>query len=115
MTAETWDAYCQAYVMRYAIAPVRNATVNGQLANFVKRLGARESPRVAAFYLTHNHRRYVDTKHPVNLMVQYAETLRTEWATQKPTTETEARHVDRAAATGNSFKELIEESERGSH
>lgn len=113
ITNDTWDAYCQAYVMRYGVSPVRNASVNGQLANFVKRLGIERAPRVATFYLTHNHRRYLDAKHPVNLMVQFAETLHTEWATQKPTTETEARQADRTAARGNVFTELIEEAERG--
>ncbi|VEB42956.1 Uncharacterised protein [Chromobacterium violaceum] len=40
LNAATWDAYADAYFFRYEVEPVRNATVNGQIANFVKRLGA---------------------------------------------------------------------------
>ena len=44
-TTETWTAYASAYQIRYGVPPVRNATVSGQLANFVKRIGRAESQR----------------------------------------------------------------------
>lgn len=80
-TAETWDAYAAAYATRYKAEPVRNATVNGQLAQFVGRIGAEESPSVAAYFVGHQARFYVETGHSVGMLLRDAEKLRTEWAT----------------------------------
>ncbi len=110
-TAETWDAYSAAYLRRWHAAPVRNARVNSQVVQFVKRIGAQESPGVAAFYLGSNRGLYVSAKHPVNLLLRDAEALRTEWATGHHGTETQARQVDQTAATGNVFANLIAEAE----
>ena len=110
-TAETWDAYSAAYLHRWRAAPVRNAKVNSMVAQFVERIGAQESPRVAAFYLGSNRGLYVSAKHPVNLLLRDAEALRTEWATGHHGTETQARQADQTAATGNVFANLIAEAE----
>jgi uncharacterized protein YdaU (DUF1376 family) len=109
-TSATWNAYSTAYFARYGTEPVRNATVNGQLAQFVKRIGTEESPSVAAFYVGHDKAFYVGKKHPVGLMLADAEGLRTAWATGRPTTETEARQTDRTAATAAVFDKLIAEA-----
>lgn len=103
VTRATWEAYADAYSIRYHTDPVRNATVNSQLAQFVKRLGEGEAPSVAAFYLTHNDQFYVRSMHPVGLMLRDAEKLRTEWATRRQVTSTAARGVDRAQATMDAF------------
>lgn len=111
--AETWRFYDGAYYRRYGVHPVRNATVNGQLAQFVKRLGAKEAPPVAQFYVSHSRGLYISAKHPVNLLLRDAEGLRTEWATGRAVTDTEARHADRIAHTGGVMDNLIRESEAG--
>lgn len=82
-TVETWEAYSAAYTARYRVAPVRNATVNGQLSQLVARLGAEEAPKVAAFYVSveGNNGFYARAKHPVPLLLRDAEALRTSWAT----------------------------------
>ena len=109
-SGETWDAYSAAYLARYGTPPARNATVNGQIANLVARLGALEAPQVAAWYVGVNTRRYVERQHPVGLLLHDAEGLRTGWATRRIVTETEARQADRTQATGNVFGKLIEEA-----
>ena len=111
-TAEAWEWYASAYYRRYGVQPVRNATVNGQLAQFVKRLGAKEAPPVAQFYLSHNRGLYVNAKHPVSLMLRDCEGLRTEWATGHAVTESEARQTDQTATTGAVFDKLISEADR---
>ena len=96
-SADTWQAYADAYRARYRIQPVRNAKVNSQLKQLVERLGKAEAPSVAAFYLTHNGPFYVQKRHPVNLLVADAEGLRTQWATGVKATSGEAKnaeHVD---------------------
>ena len=115
-SSETWEAYAAAYRRRYGADPVRNATVNGQLANFVKRIGQDESPLVAAFYVGHAGRMYVQAMHPLNLLVRDAEKLRTEWATGRIQTETKARNTDRLAEQGAVWDRLIKASEvQGGH
>ncbi len=115
-TSDAWEAYAAAYRRRYGTDPVRNATVNGQLANFVKRLGQVEAPQVAAFYVGHAGRMYVQAMHPLNLLVRDAEKLRTEWATGHIQTETRARNTDRMAEQGAVWNRLIEASEaQGGH
>lgn len=80
-SSATWQAYADAYEAKYGAVPVRNAAVNGQLAQIVARLGATEAPEVAAFFLGHKNLLYVRAMHPVNLLLRDAEKLRTEWAT----------------------------------
>lgn len=100
---DTWEAYREAYKNRYREEPVRNATVNGQLAQFVKRIPADEAPLVAEFYLTHNDAFYVKQLHPVGLMLKDAEALRTQWARGRAITGTDARTVERMQTNANSF------------
>jgi Transcription initiation factor TFIID, subunit TAF6 (also component of histone acetyltransferase SAGA) len=86
-TAAIWEAYARAYQDRYGVAPVRNAKVNGQLAHLLTRLGADEAPAVAAFFVRHNNRYYVQKAHSVDCLLADAEKLRTEWATGRRVTD----------------------------
>ena len=81
-SAETWAAYSSAYLTRYKAEPVRNASVNGQLAHVVGKLGAEAAPQVAAYYLRHNGNLYTSAMHPVILLLRDAEKLHTEWKTK---------------------------------
>jgi uncharacterized protein YdaU (DUF1376 family) len=108
-TAAVWEAYASSYQGRYGVMPVRNASVNGQLASVVARLGAAEAPAVASHYVHHNRARYVTAKHPVSMFLQDCEGLRTEWATGSMVTEQTGRQTDRTATTGQAIRELINE------
>lgn len=94
-TNATWSAYAEAYRSRYGVDPVRNAKVNGVLANLVQRLGTEASPHVARHYVWHNRSLYVGAKHPVDLLLRDAEGLHTEWASGRTVTDTQARQMDR--------------------
>lgn len=80
-TAKIWEAFSAEYQARYRTEPVRNATVNGQMTNFLKRIGAAEAPSVAVFYVQHNDPAYLRNAHSVGMMTKDAEKLRTEWKT----------------------------------
>lgn len=110
-SAHAWVAYAEAYQARYGALPVRNAAVNGQLAQLVARIGAEEAPHVAAFYLTHRNGLYVNAMHPVNLLLRDCEKLRTEWATKTQMTRTQATMADRTQTNLNSFGPLIAAAE----
>jgi hypothetical protein len=105
-----WDAYSEAYQGRYGVTPVRNASVNGQLAMFVGRLPHEEAPGVAAFYVRHQNGLYVAAMHPTNLMLRDAEKLRTEWATNRQVTRAEAHQADRTQTNANAFGSMIAEA-----
>lgn len=94
LRSKTWEAYATAFFNRYWTEPVRNAKVNAQIANLVKNLGE-EAPHVAAFYLTHNGSWYVQHTHSTDSLLKDAESLRTQWATNKTVTQHQARSADK--------------------
>lgn len=120
-SAETWQAYSKAYFNRYGSEPVRNASVNAKLAQFVGRLGRDEAPHVASFFVSHNNGYYVREMHAVGVMLKDAEKLRTEWATNTKMTQTKALQADKTATNLDAFAPLIaaarakEEAERNAH
>ncbi len=106
-TDAAWDAYTGAFVQRYGTDPVRNATTNAQMAQFVGRLGAEEAPHVAAFYVGHNGAFYVRGGHAVGGLLKDAEKLRTEWATRRQITATAAQQADRTQTNLDAFAPLL--------
>jgi hypothetical protein len=111
-TAETWNAYSMAYMDRYKVEPVRNGMVNGQLAQVVSRLGAAEAPFVAAWYLKHNHRYYIEVGHSVGILLKDCEKLRTEWATNRQGTAAQAIQADKTQTNLSAFAPMIEEARK---
>lgn len=108
-----WAAYAIAYHERYGIEPVRNAKVNGQLAQLIKRIGGFDAPHVAAFYVKSNAAFYVKCGHSVDCLLRECEKLRTEWATNTRMTETKARQVDQTETQGQVWQKLLQEAENG--
>ena len=108
-----WQAYLEAYQTRYGVPPVRNAKTNAAVIELCRRLSADEAPMVAAFFVASNTKFYVTKGHSFGLLLADAEKLRTEWATGRSMTDSEARQVDRTAAIGNTFGRLIEERKNG--
>jgi len=104
-TAAVWQAYSDAYFRRYQVEPARNATVNGQLANLVARLGAQEAPHVAAFYVANDEPLYRRKRHPVGLLLHDAEGLRTQWA--------RGDHSAGLSAVGEDARNKLQEWEPG--
>lgn len=117
-TGKVWVAYATAYWNRYGVEPVRNAMVNGQLSSLVKRIGFDDAEHVAAFFVGHQHRYYVEKMHSVGLLLADCEKLRTEWATSTQMTQAKASQADKTATNLDAFAPLIaaakarEEAER---
>ncbi len=74
-----WEAYRTAFLARYRVEPVRNAKVNGQLLEIVKRLGAEDAPKVAAFYLGISDPQYLRLNHPVGTLLMNCESIHSMW------------------------------------
>jgi hypothetical protein len=108
LNAVTWKAYETAYFNRYKAEPVRNATVNGQISNLVKRLG-KEAPDVVRYYVEQDRPFYNQSCHPVGLCLKDAEALRTQWATG----HTNPVHKNKAELLAERAKRQIEMIDRG--
>ena len=94
-TLPAWTAYAAAYRERYGVDPVRNSTVNGQLAHLVRRLGD-EAPDVARYYLDLEDGLYRREGHSVGMLLKHCEHLRTLWVRARkvsPTGEIGANDV----------------------
>lgn len=90
-TAATWESFSNAYRKRYGSEPVRNATTNSQMSNFVKRIGEEESPHVAEFYVSLVDQFYLNQCHSVGILLRDSEKLRTMWANGIRNTKVDAK------------------------
>ena len=107
----TWESYCDAYAGRYGVGPVKNAKVAGMVVSFVKRIPMVEAPDIAAWYVQHPGRFYVERGHVFDHLLKDAEKLRTEWATGRVVTSTAARQSDRRGAMASAVENLLAECE----
>lgn len=112
-TGAVWLAYSAGYRKVYGAEPVRNAKVNGQITQLLKRLPESDAAEVAAFYLTHRASRYSQVGHSVGMLLFDAEKLHTEWMTGRKVTATEARQVDKTQANVDGWMQTAEEFKRG--
>lgn len=104
----TWAAYSEAYERRYGAKPVRNASVNAKIKQFVLRIGHDESPAVAEFYVDRVSDSFVVRKvHDVGLLLSGAEGYRTQWAAGAAMTATRAAQADKSQANYDAAAEAM--------
>ena len=106
--AETWQAYRAAYLQAYGVEPLRNAKVNGQIANFVKLVGEDKAPHIAAFYVSHPNQWYRTKGHDFGTLLANAQALATDWQRNTRTTSVQTRQQEKTAANMESHKGAIE-------
>ena len=99
-----WAAYRQAYLDRYGVEPLRNAKVNGQIAQFVRTVGAEDAPKLAAFYPWHNGGFFVQRRHDFGLLLQSAQQIRTDWLRGEQMTQTKARQTEKTQTAVETHK-----------
>lgn len=107
LNAKTWEAYQEAFMVRYGVSPPRNAKVNSQIAQLVKRLGP-NAPDVASFYLTHRGSNYIASQHSVGLLLANAEGLHTQWRIGRPILLSEAKEAELYQANTNARNQVLE-------
>lgn len=93
-----WAAYASAYFGRYQTEPVRNAKVNGQVRELLKRLGKDEAPHVAAYYVSINDSYVIRSCHDLGSLLAKAEAYRTQWATNLQINTTTAKQMENTQA-----------------
>lgn len=97
----TWGAYRAAYRNRHGVDPVRNAKVNTNVRDLVKRLGREEAPLVAGWFVSVNEQYAVKRMHDLGVLLAGAEAYRTQWATGRQVTATIAQQQDQTQANAS--------------
>lgn len=108
-TAATWALYSETYRQRYGVDPVRNAKINGQLSQFIARVGEADAPGVVQFYLYHNDGYYIKKGHSLDCLLRDAESLRTQWVTRTQITSIGAKQMERTSHNQNVINQVIRE------
>lgn len=103
-----WNPYTLAYQRRYGIPPTRNARVNGQLAQFMRRVPLEDVAAIVTHYVRSQNAFYVASGHSVGCLLKDAEKLRTEALTGRNGTMAGARRQDRTADRGEQYGEMFE-------
>lgn len=103
-----WESYRDAYLLRYKVEPVRNATVNGQISMLRQRLGE-EAIDVVSFYLGSNHSFYVGKCHPIGLCLNDAESLRTQMLKGTAITGSMVRNFEKQTALQETLDRIDKE------
>ncbi len=105
----TWESYHDSYKERYKVEPTRNATVNSAIANFVKRVGEKDAPKIIEFFVRHNNSQYLASVHDVKLALRDAEGLRTQWLKGQAITMKDVRDFERQS----SYQDQIDKINKG--
>lgn len=106
-TDDAWRVYTRAYTERYGVPPERNATVNGQMSRFCKRVAAESHAATVEHYMRSANAKYVAAGHSVGCLLQDAEKLRTEALTGRGMTAHQARTADKRAGRGADYDEML--------
>lgn len=107
---ETWQAYADAYLVRYKTEPVRNGRANKTVVNLVKRLGA-EAPGVARFFVERVFQDFVVRRcHSIGDLLAQCESYRTQWVRDQAVTTESARQADRTASNANAAQGAAEKA-----
>ena len=105
---KTWNAYAAAYRRRYGILPESNRKTRGQVAQFVKLVGAEKAPLLAAYFPTHNGRWFVQCRHEFGQLLKSYQQVTTDHALGQQMTETRARQAESTQANLESHNGAME-------
>jgi hypothetical protein len=100
-TFRTWLAYAMAFNAKYHQWPIYNATVGGQMAKVVERIGQDIAPITVRYYVEAvTHHAIVDTCHPVSSLLRHCESyvVKAQAQEKQRTRRAEAERVVEAAA-----------------
>jgi len=107
----TWEAYSNAYGRRYGIEPILNAKQNSIIKSIVSRIPAEDAPDVVAYYVMSHNSYYIAKGHSLQVFLADCEKLRTEWATGRQMTQTQARQNDTTFSRIQAIAEAASRSE----
>ena len=104
---KTWEAYARAYRARYGVLPMSNAKVRGQVAQFVKTVGAELAPVLAAYYPTHNKQYFVQRRHDFGALLHDYQQVATDYQIGQQITSVQAAQAEKTQANRSSHDEAL--------
>lgn len=109
LSSEIWNAYADAYFLRYRRSPARNAKVNGQAAYLLKLVGLQDAVSLAAFYVRQNDAFYLRQGHPLGLLLKDYQMLLTRMHTGLgPVTASGAQKLQAAQVTASASASYLQ-------
>lgn len=104
---KTWEAYARAYRARYGVLPMSNAKVRGQVAQFVKTVGAELAPVLAAYYPSHNKQYFVQRRHDFGALLHDYQQVATDYQIGQQMTGVQAAQAEKTQANRSSHDEAL--------
>jgi len=113
MAREVWRAYEEAFESRYATKPIRNAKINRQVSELVKRLGQTLACDVVRFYLSQNDRFFVERVHELGQCLAQAESLAARFQAKISVSKTKATKLEKTGQSAQAMQNYLEKKHGG--
>ena len=91
----TWQAYARAYRDRYGVLPASNAKTRGQTAQLVRLVGREIAPHLAAYFVSHNNRWFVQSRHEIGCLLRAYQQVLTDMQRGEQMTQAKAQQAER--------------------
>ena len=91
----TWQAYARAYRERYGVLPASNAKTRGQTAQLVRFVGREIAPYLAAYFVSHNNRWFVQSRHEIGCLLRAYQQVLTDMQRGEQMTQAKAQQAER--------------------
>lgn len=91
----TWQAYAGAYRERYGVLPASNAKTRGQTAQLVRFVGRELAPHLAAYFVSHNNRWFVQCRHEIGCLLKSYQQVLTDMQRGEQMTQAKAQRAER--------------------
>lgn len=91
----TWQAYAGAYRERYGVLPASNAKTRGQTAQLVRFVGRELAPHLAAYFVSHNNRWFVQCRHEIGCLLKSYQQVLTDMQRGEQMTQAKAQQAER--------------------
>ena len=91
----TWQAYARAYRDRYGVLPASNAKTRGQTAQLVRFVGREIAPHLAAYFVSHNNRWFVQSRHEIGCLLRAYQQVLTDMQRGEQMTQAKAQQAER--------------------
>ena len=111
-STRVWNAFSEAYKIRYGVEPVRNAKTNGQVAQLLTRLPKEDCPNLVRFFVAHHDQFYLRKGHDIGLCLQDSQSLYTQMRQGKIVTSTTARVNERDEGNMQAMNDFLREKQR---
>jgi ubiquitin len=106
-----WEAYRQSFQDRYRVAPLRGARENKHCSDLVRTLGLELARRLVVYYVNRMDAFYVNSKHPLGLLIVNLQKLNTEFQNGTQTTMSDARRAESHASIDRAIRQYADQQE----